>query len=271
MSRLLSILEKIREECAIKDSSSGLILGEKWLENSKKKVQKCLISSHLTRKAVATAMKEKAEIIITIHPPYFTDFSNSKIPKTKLELLQKLIQNEIAIYSLGDNWLVSEQGGFDYFLNLLDFDYRKKLNFITIDKTKTEGGAVGRYGERKKKIKLNDLVQLLYQNIECPFDYSGYNQSSIQSVVIFNEILNEDTINRILENSKIDVVIFGDIAYEALKTLQLSKKPFIHLTRRVLENAILGKIRRRIMEEITLDLPDIVVVKQEKFGTTYSG
>ncbi len=272
MSQIIALLDKIKVESSSKDKqTSGVILGGEWIEFSKTKIRKCLIAAHLTRKVVATAVKEKAEIIITIYPPSFTQTDSNEIPPTKMELLQRLVQNKIAVYSLGESWLLSEQGGFDYFLRMLDFDYRHKMKIDFIDDLHNKRTAVCRYGERKNKIQLKDLVQLLYQYLECPFKYSGYNQSSIKGVVLFNEIINKDIICKIKENAKINAVIFGDIDYESLQSLQLNRISYIHLSRRILENALLGKIRRRLMEEISVDLPELKILKQEEFGTIFNG
>ncbi len=272
MSKIIALLDKIRVESSLNDEQTGgVILGEDWIKNSKTKMRKCLIVAHLTRKVVATAMKEKAEIIITIYSPSFTQTDSNKIPQAKMELFQNLVQNKIAVYSLGENWLFSEQGGFDYFLSMLDFDYRHKMDFDFIDDLHNKRTVMCRYGERKNKIQLKDLVQLLYQHLEYSFKYSGYNQTSIKGVVLFNEIVNKNIIYKISENVKINAVIFGDIDYESLQNIRLYKIPYIHLSRRILENALLRKIRRRIMEEVSIDLPELKVVKQEEFGTTFNG
>lgn len=272
MSQIVVLLDKIKAESSSNDKqTSGVILGGEWIKISKTKMRKCLIAAHLTRKVVATAMKEKVEMIITIYSPSFTETGSNKIPPTKMELLQKLVLNKIAVYSLGESWVLSEQGGFDYFLSMLDFDYRHKMEFNFVDDLHNKRTVVCRYGERKNKIKLKELVQLLYQHLECPIKYSGYDQTSVRGVVLFNEIVHKDIIYKIKENVKINAVIFGDSSYESLQNLQLNKIPYIHLSRRMIENLLLRKIRRRIMEEITIDLPEIKIVKQEEFGTIFKG
>ncbi len=272
MSQIFTLLDKMKGESSSKDSqTSGVILGGEWIRLSKTNIRKCLIAAHLTRKVIATAMKDNAKIIITIYPPSFTKSDSIEIPPIKMDLLQNLIRNKIAVYSFGEGWLFSEQGGFDYFLSMLNFDYRHKIEIDFIDNLHNNRKIVCRYGERKTKIKLKDLVQLLYQQLECPFRYSGYDQSSIKGVALFNEITNKDIIYKIKEKTKINAIIFGDIDYESLHNLHLSKIPYIHLSRRILENALLGKIRRRIMEEISIDLPELEILKQEEFGTIFKG
>ena len=59
MNEIIQALEKIRKEFKGKiGENAGIIIGEDWLLASKTKVKKCLVSSRLTRKAVATAAKD---------------------------------------------------------------------------------------------------------------------------------------------------------------------------------------------------------------------
>ena len=65
------------------------------------------------------AVQEKAELIVTITPPTLTRSDRQRIETVNLELLQILIKNDIAVYSIGSKWFVAEDGGFDYLLKLL--------------------------------------------------------------------------------------------------------------------------------------------------------
>ncbi|MHA1738974.1 MAG: hypothetical protein ACTSWD_10345, partial [Candidatus Heimdallarchaeota archaeon] len=65
-------------------------------------------------------------------------------------------------------------------------------------------------------------------------------------------------------------IITGDISYDALLTAQTYKIPLVILERRNIENIILGKIRRTLMEDVSKDLLDLKIIKQEKIGNTFS-
>ncbi|MHA1760331.1 MAG: Nif3-like dinuclear metal center hexameric protein, partial [Candidatus Heimdallarchaeota archaeon] len=71
-------------------------------------------------------------------------------------------------------------------------------------------------------------------------------------------------------NKNIDGIITGDISYDALLTAQTYKIPLVILERRNIENIILGKIRRTLMEDVSKDLLDLKIIKQEKIGNTFS-
>jgi len=267
MNEVIQALEKIRKEFKSKvGENAGIIIGEDWLHKSKTKIKKCIISARLTRKAVATAAKEDVQLIITVFPPIFTRGSHRKISKEYMGLLKILLENKISVYSLGEDWLITENGGFDYLLNLLDFQYSSPLIVEYQSKhNKTEKKA-GRLGERKKKISYNDLLELLRQNISEDLRYLGYNQAKVQKIAFFYEIRNE--LMKIVNELNLDVLLVGEATYDGLLTAQLQKIPIVILEKRNLENAVLASIRRKLMEEVAVDLPEIITLKQDQIGTS---
>ncbi|MDY6902031.1 MAG: Nif3-like dinuclear metal center hexameric protein [Cyanobacteriota bacterium] len=260
MDEVIIALDGIRKDYDSEINVGGMILGEEWL--AKIKIKKCLIAARLTKKVIAIAVQEKVKLIITIYPPLFTRGSYYKINKEHLELLKKIIQNKIAIYSLTKEWLVTEKGGFDYFLQLLDFEYNSK---ITCENEPPENK--GRLGRRKKKLLLKDMLELLRQNSDDDIRYLGYSEMPIQEIAVFSEITDEIDVYWLQNRSEIDLVIVGDISYEALLVAKLIQLPVVVLGRRNLENVTLGNISRRLMEEITITLPELITVKQDKIGT----
>ncbi|MHA1532883.1 MAG: hypothetical protein ACTSR6_12905 [Candidatus Heimdallarchaeota archaeon] len=65
-----------------------------------------------------------------------------------------------------------------------------------------------------------------------------------------------------------DVLLVGETTYEGLLTAQLQKIPIVILEKRNLENAVLASIRRKLMEEVAVDLPEIITLKQNQIGTS---
>ncbi len=267
MKEVIQALEKILKEFKGKvGENAGIIIGEDWLHKSKTKIKKCIVSARLTRKAVATAAKEDVQLIITIFPPIFTQGSHRKISKEHLNLLKILLENNISVYSLGEDWLITENGGFDYLLNLLDFQYPSPLVIEYQNKHKKNEKKTGRLGERKKKISYNELLELLRQHISNDLRYLGYNQTKVQKIAFFHEIGNE--LMEIVNELNLDVLLVGEATYEGLLIAQLQKIPIVILEKRNLENAVLASIRRRLMEEVAVDLPEIITLKQDQIGTS---
>ncbi|MHA1244962.1 MAG: Nif3-like dinuclear metal center hexameric protein [Candidatus Heimdallarchaeota archaeon] len=246
MKDLVKVLDSMRK------NQTGIILGYEWHEKSRSKLDKTIIASHLTRKVIATAIQSKTCFIVTIYPPSCIQSFGDSIDKTKMEILKSLIDNKIAVYSLGSDWLYTEDGGFNYFLQMIDFPYAKALKINISKHAKQLQGIPYCIGERDKKI------------------YLGYNQATIQRMAIFTEIKNKGIISEITRNKNIDGIITGDISYDALLTAQTYKIPLVILERRNIENIILGKIRRTLMEDVSKDLLDLKIIKQEKIGNTFS-
>ncbi|NHK31211.1 MAG: hypothetical protein FK730_07660 [Asgard group archaeon] len=270
MESIINVLEKIRKKTSVDDfDSSGFIIGKKWFLDEKVKLSKCYISSRLTRKVVAQAAQEKIRLIILIYPPILTRGHEQKIDDEQLDLLKVIIENKVALYALGEDWLASKGGGFDYFFDLLDFQYKSKIKFSSIDRTNNENKLICRLGERKKKLKLNELLFLLQQFVDKEIIYLGYNELPIQKAIIINEILKERTIQEINQAKEADLIIVGEVSYEALLSAQLVKLPIVIIGKRNLENMLISKIRRTLMEEVTINLPDIIIKKQEEIGTKY--
>jgi putative NIF3 family GTP cyclohydrolase 1 type 2 len=267
MNEVIQALEKIRKEFKGKiGENAGIIIGEERLLTSKAKVKKCLVSARLTRKAVATAAKDDVQLIITVFPPIFVQSKHRKISKENLELLRILLEKNIGVYSLGEDWLITEKGGFDYLLNLLDFEYTSLLEIEYQTKHKKAKKKTGRMGERKKKISYKELLELLKQHISDDLRYLGYSQTKVQKIAFFYEIRNELMEN--VHELNLDAILVGDTSYEGLLTAQLQKLSLVILEKRNLENAVLACIRRRLMEEVAVDLPEIVTLKQDQIGTS---
>ncbi|MHA1440717.1 MAG: Nif3-like dinuclear metal center hexameric protein [Candidatus Heimdallarchaeota archaeon] len=264
MKDLVKVLDSMRK------NQTGIILGYEWHEKSRSKLDKTIIASHLTRKVIATAIQSKTCFIVTIYPPSCIQSFGDSIDKTKMEILKSLIDNKIAVYSLGSDWLYTEDGGFNYFLQMIDFPYAKALKINISKHAKQLQGIPYCIGERDKKIAFKDLISVLHELIGEEVIYLGYNQATIQRMAIFTEIKNKGIISEITRNKNIDGIITGDISYDALLTAQTYKIPLVILERRNIENIILGKIRRILMEDVSKDLLDLKIIKQEKIGNTFS-
>jgi len=264
MKDLVKVLDSMRKD------QSGIVLGYEWHEKSRSKLDKVIIASHLTRKVIATAIQSKTCFIVTIYPPDCLQTYGTSIDKTKMEILKSLIDNKIAVYSLGADWLYTEDGGFSYFLKMIDFPYANALKINISKHAKQLQGIPYCIGERDKKIAYKDLIGVLHELLGEGIIYLGYNQATIQKMAIFTEIKNKGIINEISRNPKIDGIITGDISYDALLTVQTYKILLVILERRNIENIILGKIRRILMEDVSKDLLDLKIIKQEKIGNTFS-
>ena len=153
-----------------------------------------------------------------------------------MEILKSLIDNKIAVYSLGEDWLYAEDGGLDYFLKMIDFPYANAHKISISKRAKQLSGIPYSIGERDKKIAFKDLITVLHQLLGEEITYLGYNQAAIQNMALFTEIKNKGLISEIARDEKINGIIAGDISYDALLAAQSYKIPLIILERRNIEN-----------------------------------
>ncbi len=271
MNILIKTLEKIRERSKnSKFDDMGILISTDRIKNNKANL-KCLICSRITRKVVAQAAQEKIDLLVSIYPPTFISTFNSKLLEEQLDLLKIILENKIAVYTLAEQWLVSENGGFDYFFDLLEFPYKKPFEQIYLSRKGKQKILSGRLGERKNKIVFDDFLKVLQQLFENePIRYLGYNKQPLQKIAILNELTNESEIFEIKDKQNIDALLVAEVSYEALLAAQLMKLSIIITGKKNLENLILNHIRRKIMEDITIDFPEIIIAKQDEIGTIYS-
>ncbi|NHJ84155.1 MAG: hypothetical protein FK734_01750 [Asgard group archaeon] len=263
---LLALANLNQERKSIHKSSGQFILGEDFLLNSRGKLKRCILCSRLTRKIVTTAVSDDVKLIITIYPPYFFTSGQNSINLANQELLKMLLENNIAIYSIGEKWFSKENGGFDFILQQLEFQYTQELTLINIADNRA---IVNRFGERKKTIKMIDLLALLKSLFNLESTFLGYNQFEVKSILIVHELIDSESIYTLFDDKRIDLVLAGEVTYEALLTIQQVKLPLIIIERRNIENIVLSNIQRNIMENVSIDIPEIIIMKQEEIGNKY--
>ncbi|MHA1879105.1 MAG: Nif3-like dinuclear metal center hexameric protein [Candidatus Heimdallarchaeota archaeon] len=265
-------LEEFFKQYAEKEGSSFL-LGKDWLTKGKQEPRDCLITARLTSGAVAKALQEEVQTIICIYPPFFTQGSQSGLVPWELEILTMLIDNRLAVFSLGENWITKEQGGFDYLLELLDFRYKQPL-FNTYNKqwltaNEEPQKVLGRLGEHAKKLDLDELLTLITQLTNENHRYFGYNKHPIKQLAILERVMERTTLSAIITNNHIDGMVVGRMFYEGLLVVQQLRFPTIVLGERVLENLLLRQVQRQLLEVLELEVGRIVIYKQKKLGTLF--
>ena len=267
MNEIITVLDNMRLKGNYNLPEGGVIIGNEWLKQTRNVIKKCALTTRITRKAIATAVQEKINLIITVIPPFFISEGLMKIHDIQYEFLKMIMQNDIAIYSLGKQWLWADYGGYDYFLKLLTYEYSTKEEVQYQNQIGTEEQLYGRVGEAKEKKTFEELLSVLKQFADQRCIFIGYTRTPVPKIAIFNEILHEKAIFEIKENLDIEALIVGDISYDALLLAQQIKLPLVILGNRVLENIIIGNIRRKILEELTIDLPELVTIKQDEIGS----
>jgi len=236
---------------------TGFYLGKNWILNGRKRVRDCLIAARITRAAVHKAIEEQVQLIVSIYPPIFIHSTTQKIAPWEQEVLTLLIENKIGIFSLGQQWLIAEGGGFDHLLELLDFPYKQPLD------TKLHQ-VLGHLGERERSENLEDLLAVIIQLTKEDCRYFGYNKQPIKRLLIVEQLARQDILGRIITKKQLDAIIAGEVIYETALALQQQKNcAVILLGRHALENLLLGKVQRILLEALGLEQGNLPLFKQK--------
>lgn len=262
ITHLLESLVKKMHEQSVKPI---FVLGKNWLKHSKKHMKALVVAARLTRTAVAKAQQQEAKLIVTIFPPTFHLNSMITLPEEQQELLEILFEQKIAVFSLTEDWLTTIQGGFDYLLELLDFQY-SSLYKLSKNKQTPTGKSLGRLGEREDAIKFKDLITLLTKTVAEPVRYCGFHDTPIKKILICKGLYKEESIYAYVKQKGFDALLVGELTQKAKQAINLTKIPTVLLGSTNLENLLLGKVRRTLMEYITVDLPELITVKENPFG-----
>lgn len=115
-------------------------LAESWdnvgiqLGGFNKNINKLMLALEINIDVVDEAIKEKVDMIITHHPMFFTEIKNINPETTKGEMIYKLINNNITVYSAHTNLDASNMGVNDELTRLLDIKDTKILDKVYEEK-----------------------------------------------------------------------------------------------------------------------------------------
>lgn len=127
---IINFLEEIAPKKLAEDwDNVGLQLG-----NTKKEVKKILLALDITKEVVEYAVSKKIDMIISHHPLFFTSFKKIDTNTYKGSIIEKLIKNDILVYTAHTNLDASNNGVNDELARLLDIKKPKILTKTHSDK-----------------------------------------------------------------------------------------------------------------------------------------
>ena len=121
----------------------GLIVGDFDMD-----VKKVLVSLEANEDVIDEAISKNIDLIVTHHPFIFGKINKINSGDLKGRLIQKLIKNDISLYSMHTNFDIAFDGLNDYFMEIMEFGNSKVLD--KLDKSMTLESL-----SRKIKEKLN--------------------------------------------------------------------------------------------------------------------
>ncbi len=175
-------------------------------------ISSILISLDMSSEVLNEARDSSCNLIITHHPLFFQPLSRIDASEPISQMIIKLIERKISIYSVHTN---------------LDKIFHKKLSLylgfmnasLLIEKEILDGQPVG-YGSisiLKNEISAEALLFLLKDKLKIDFIlYAGDRSRKITSIAFLNGAGGK-SIEKIIKNNHVDCIVTGDIGYHDAK------------------------------------------------------
>ncbi|MCU0821811.1 MAG: Nif3-like dinuclear metal center hexameric protein [Spirochaetes bacterium] len=210
------------------------------------KINGVLLSLDIDESVIDEAAEKQANLIISHHPFFFKPLSRIRTGEPSSELLLRLIQNEISLYSAHTN---------------LDKIYFNKLgrvlglvNYELLVKTDVADGkdyGYGICGDLPGELKLDDILALLKTRLGIEYlIYSGDKKRKIKRIAMVGGA-GGSMIEKILKEREIHCVITGDIGYHHCKTAAARGVPVIDAGHYGTERILLTFLKDEIEDCLT--------------------
>lgn len=134
------MLTKVDDICVVMEKVAPRNLAEQWdnvglmLGSIVWPVNKIMLALDLTEEVAKQAYTQKADMIITHHPFFFSPMKRLVYEEDKNALVYELIKNQIAVYSAHTNLDIAKEGVNDVLADTLGLKQTKILKAIAGDK-----------------------------------------------------------------------------------------------------------------------------------------
>ncbi len=213
-----------------------------------KKINKVLIALDLTKKVYDDAVFNQVELIIIHHPFWWEETIEEDVKKApyKLKIHNKLLNSNIAVYSLHTNYDSAKKG--------TSYQVAKKLDFKEIDKIKTSKYSV--------ILKFNDTLANLKQlfknkfNLPCEVKLDYLKNKVVKKFAI---LAGAGDVAEMLELKKnnVQTIITSDVKWSDLLTLKVEKINLI-LISHAIENVFVDDIKKLLKQKFKNEKLDIL-------------
>lgn len=213
----------------IMDSIAPRNLAEEWdnagflIGRGSSSVKKIMVALDVSPEVVQQAVGQKADMLITHHPPIFKPLKNICDSSWQSDLLLKCIENGIAVYSAHTS-LDSVLGGVNDVL-------AEKLGLektVSLVKNDANCGALGRVGYLPQKMEFEKFAQVVKEALGLSF-VTGISAGKTVNKVALCGGAGIDFIAEALEHGA-DTYVTGDIKYHEAQNAVFSGLNLIDAT-----------------------------------------
>ena len=157
---LIGLLEKkYNINLMEKWDNSGLIIGRE-----ERNISKILICLDITNDIIEQALENKADLIISHHPLIFNEIKKINSGSLLGKKILKLIENNIAVYSIHTN-ADSVVGGLnDFILEKMDLHGKTEILFKNEFENSMIGG-LGRVSELEEETEITCIIKKIKENL----------------------------------------------------------------------------------------------------------
>lgn len=199
---IVKIMDSIAPRQLAEDwDNAGLLIGR-----TSKPVKKIMVALDVSPEVVSQATAQKADMLITHHPPIFKPLKNICDSGWQNALLLTCIENGIAVYSAHTS-LDSVLGGVNDVL-AEKLGLQKTVSLVKNDAT---CGALGRVGYLPCKMEFDQFAQLVKKVLGLPY-VTGISAGKTVHKVALCGGAGSDFIAEALEHGA-DTYVTGDIKY----------------------------------------------------------
>jgi len=227
-------------------------------------VSSVLLSLDADRNIIDEALFSGCNLIVTHHPLLFQPLKNIISSDPQSDLIMKLIENKISLYSLHTNLdkIYSDRLG-----GLLGF----RKNALLLPKGSFQNGDPAGFGSISildKAIELHELLRRIKEKLKLQFIiYTGSPDTLISRVAILNGSGGK-SVEHIIQKNDIDCIITGDIGYHHAKAACDYGIPVIDAGHYGTEKILIEFLKKDLMDCLTKynrgDDIKIIISKIEK-------
>ena len=138
--------------------NSGLLI-----DNDNAKINGILICFDITEDTINEAIERNCNFIISHHPLFFSGLKRIDFSTSEGKIVELLIKNDIAVYAAHTNMDAAENGINQRLAQMFE------LQDIQVLEPVDETCGIGRFGDLKEKMSIEDFGELVKEKLNTPF------------------------------------------------------------------------------------------------------
>ncbi len=210
-----------------------------------------LLSLDLDNDVIDEASEKGSSLIVTHHPFFFKQVKNIISGNPQADMIVKLIDNRISVYSAHTNLDKVYYSKLSESLGLTDHSLLLEKGSF---EDRTPAG-FGTLSTLKEKMRLEELLDLIKLKLGLDYLlYSGPEGTLISRVAVLNGS-GGNSIQSIIENYEVDCIITGDVGYHNSRLGIEYTVPVIDAGHFGTEKILIDFLKNELIDKVKQDFP----------------